>query len=296
MRPERKGPEPSALTLATVASAALGLALTVSVLSGVPLLLPSATNDPVFGALNECLLESDRPRAGFAVGRDARRVAAWTSTQLSVCELDSAGGIRRQTFPLLGGTVGAWDGLGQLWVAARGADVLRPQLWALFGAVGAPELRPMATLAPMALAGGATGVVVLEASGNLMGLNAEGQVSGLAQVPATAAGAVLTSSGDGQRVAVRTGGRLAIFDAQSLRPLRSEAPCEIEFEWWLPGGHELILACGPKRSWALAFNADTGDSEIRAQVEGGDAVLAGPEGPWVRSCDLLPCTASGPAR
>lgn len=284
-RPRRR-PQLNLLTLAlSVALAATIGAIIYLAVTSLPFLATSPTSDPTFGALNQCLLEHAPQRVGFAVGRDARRAAVWTTDTVVVCREDGA----PSTWRLPGVTVGAWDATGHLWIAARGADAGASGLFRL--ADRAPE--PVGDLSPQALAGTSEGVVALEPSGRLVSVSGDGRVTGARDLP-SADGAALSSSGDGQRVAVRVGGGLYALDAVTLEVLRAEAPCAVEHLWWLKGGHRVLLTCGPDGSWALELDVDTGRSEAAPARQRVEAGLVGPDGPWVQGCDVLPCTAEEP--
>jgi hypothetical protein len=148
------------------------------------------------------------------------------------------------------------------------------------------------TISAQALAGTGDGVVVLEPSGQLVSLSDTGGVRGSWQLPTNdVRGSLLSSSGDGQRVAVIVGGGLFAFSAE-LRVLRAQAPCEVRGAWWLSGSHALILECAGQL--ALRLDVDSGRSETAPRRERVPSTLAGPEPVWVQSCDVLPCTASPP--
>jgi len=284
-RPRRR-PQSNLLTLAlSVALAVTVGAIVYLATTSLPFLAVSPTSDPTFGALNECLLSAAPQRVGFAVGRDARRAAAWTNDEVVECREGEAAAVVK----LPGATVGAYDGRGRLWVAARGPDAGATGLFLLKGG----EAHAVGELSPQALAGTREGVVALEPSGRLVAFSGDGAVTATRTV-AQAGDAALSTSGDGQRAAVRVGGGLVALDATTLEVVRAEAPCAVERLWWLKGGHRVLVGCGPGESWALVLDVDTGQSEAapaRARVE---ALLVGPEGPWVRPCDVLPCTAEEP--
>lgn len=286
MTPPRRRPQLNLLTLALSVALAAGVgAIIYLAVTSLPYLAASPTSDPTFGALNQCLLDHAPQRVGFAVGRDARRAAVWTNDAVVACAEDA--GVT--TWKLPGATVGAWDGQGRLWVAARGADAGASGLFRL-----APgEAQAVGELAPQALVGTPRGVVALEPSGRLVSVDGDGHVTGTRELP-SAQGAVLTASGDGQRVAVLAGGGLFALDAATLEVLRAEAPCQVERLWWLLEGHRVLVSCGPSDSWALQLDVDTGQYETASARRRVDSVLVGPDGPWVQACDVLPCTAEGP--
>jgi hypothetical protein len=275
---------PPALALSVALAVTVGLVIYLAVTS-LPYLASSPAGDPTFGALNQCLLSSAPQRVGFAVGRDARRISAWTNDAVVEC----AEGQPPRTWPLKGVTVGAYDGRARLWVAARGADAGLSGLFLLGSGV-----RHVGPLMPQALVGVHDGVVALEPSGRLVSVLEDGSVSGSAELP-SAEGAVLTSSGDGTRVAVSVGGGFFAFDAQTLKVLRAEAPCRVQRLWWKKAGHRVLVTCGPDETWALEVDVDTGQAETAGAHPRAPSVLAGPDGPWVQPCDMLPCTADEPS-
>jgi hypothetical protein len=272
------------LALSVGLAVLVGTSIYLAVTS-LPFLATSPTADPTFGALNQCLLDGAPQRVGFAVGRDARRAAAWTTDRLVACRAGAA----PTTWRLPGVTVGAWDARDRLWVAARGADAGASGLFL----ASADALSPRGELSPQALVGTAAGVVALEPSGRLVSLDDEGRVLGVRDL-GWAAGATLSSSGDGRRVAVVGGGGLVALDAVTLEPLLAAAPCDVRRLWWLTGSHRALVACGADERWALALDVDTGHTEAAPERPRVDSALAGPEGPWVRACDVLPCTAEPP--
>ena len=253
--------------------------------TSLPFLAVSPTSDPTFGALNECLLSGAAQRVGFAVGRDARRAAVWTNDVVVECREGEAATTAR----LPGATVGAYDGRGRLWVAARGADAGASGLFLLSGG----QVHAVGDLSPQALVGTRDGVVALEPSGRLVSLRGDGDVTGTRSLPTTE-GAELSASGDGLRVAVHVGGGLYALDATSLEVLRAEAPCEVQRLWWMKGAHRVLLTCGPDASWALELDVDSGQAETAPARARVSSVLVGPDGPWVQPCDVLPCTAEEP--
>ncbi|MCC6336173.1 MAG: hypothetical protein IT380_19575 [Myxococcales bacterium] len=287
-RPRRR-PQSNLLTLALSVALAVtvGFILYLAVTS-LPYLAASPTSDPTFGALNQCLLSNAPQRVGFAVARDARRAAVWTTEEVVECA-EADDGATARTWRLPGATMGAYDGRGRLWVAARGADAGLSGLFVLEEGTS----RPVGELTPRALAGTRDGVVALEPTGRVVSLDAEGHLTGVRDLP-SAQGAVVTSSADGLRVAVLVGGGLYALDALTLAVLRAEAPCQVERLWWTKGGHRVLLSCGPGQSWALWVDVDSGQTDTAPARARVDSVLAGPDGPWVQACDVLPCTAEEP--
>lgn len=266
---------------------ALALIVYLAVTS-LPYLALSPASDPTFGALNGCVLSVLRERTGFAVSRDGARLAAWAPDRLVEC---GPGDERpRRTWPKAGITAGAYDAAGGLWLAQRASDADSPRLWHA-GVAGAPAL--VATLEVQALAGTVRGVAVLEPSAQLTVLSEDGAVEGSVRLPSSdVRGAVLSSSGDGERVTVVVGGGVYVFSARA-ELLRAEAPCTIDFLWWLDG-HRALLACRPVGALWLTIELDSGRAETAEARPRVPSVRAGPGALWVQPCDVLPCTAPAP--
>jgi hypothetical protein len=288
---------PAWLLVGTVGLAgALALIVYLAVTS-LPYLASSPSTDPTFGALDACVLGALEQRTGFAVSRDAARVAAWSPDRLVEC---GPGDVApRRAWPKPGITLGAYDGEGTLWLAQRASGTTDagearrdpPRLWAWRDGVSPAAV---AELEVQGLAGTARGVVVLEASGQVSALDTSGAVAGSVALPTTdVRGAALGASGDGERVAVVVAGGVYVLGADAaLR--RAEAPCAVDFAWWLPGGHRALLACRPPGSLYLSVDLDSGRAEAAPRRARVHSSLVGPAGPWVERCDVLPCTAPPP--
>lgn len=266
---------------------ALALIVYLSVTS-LPYLAVAPAADPSFGALNGCVLSVLKERTGFAVSRDGARLAAWAPDRLVEC---GPGDERpRRTWRASGITVGAYDSAGLLWVAQRSSDTDTSSLW-LLRAEGDPDR--VASLDVQALAGTALGVVVLEPSAQLTALRSDGQVDGSALLPtADVRGAVLSTSGDGERVSVVVGGGVYVLSPRA-ELLRAEAPCTIGYMWWLDG-HRARLACRPVGSLSLTIDLDTGRAETAEERARVPSSLMGPKEHWIQPCDVLPCSAPPP--
>jgi hypothetical protein len=287
-RPRRRSPQLLvSLLLTVVLAVGLGFVIYSSVTS-LPYLAVVPTTDPVFGALNSCVLRALEERTGFAPSRDASRLAAWSPAALVVCGPgESTPGVSLRA---PGVTVGAWDGAGRLWVASRSADAAHTRLAVL----EAGALREVGQLEVQALAGTAGGVVVLEPGGRLVSLSAPGGVAGTHHLPnGELRAAALSTSADGERVAVVVGGGVFAFTS-GLELLRAEAPCEVERLWWPALGHRALLECRAEAPLALSFDVDTGETSAVAARARAPATLVGPAGVWFQSCDVLPCTAEPP--
>lgn len=267
---------------------ALGFIIYLSVTS-LPYLAVSPTTDPVFGALNACVLEGLKERTGFAPSRDATRLAAWSPTALVVCGPDETSPGR--TLALPGITAGAWDVQGGLWVAQQAADTSRPRLLVLRGG---DEPADLGELPVQALAGTREGVVVLEPTGLLAALTQKGEMVGTHQLPpGDVRAATLASSADGDRVAVAVGGGVFALTSR-LALTRAESPCSVESLWWLAEGHQVLVSCAGESALALTLEVDTGQTEAAPARLRVRSTLVGPAGVWFQPCDVLPCSAEPP--
>jgi hypothetical protein len=276
------------LLLTVALAVSLGFIVYLSVTS-LPYLAVSPSTDPAFGALNACMLDALHERTGFAVSRDAQRLAAWSSDGVVICSEPHRAPTRVWKHP--GITVGSFDGQGQLWLAALAEDASSSTLWLL---TDASEPKAMASLAVQALAGMKDGVVVLEANGRLTALTPEGDMLGARDLPSgDLRAAVLQASADGQRVAVVVGGGVFAFSSK-LELLRAEAPCTTKTLWWLPEGHRARLECASTSPLALTFDVDTGVTEAAEPRSRVPSTLVGPAAVWVQPCDVLPCSAEPP--
>lgn len=272
------------LLLTVALAVALGGIVYLAVTS-LPYLAVSPTSDPTFGDLNHCLLELVPERVGFAVSRDAKAAAAWSSDQLAECRTGEAG----RTWQVRGVTIGAYDASARLWVATAAPDAGSSRVSIIVN----DTFQERGTLAAQAIVGTASGVVVLESTGRLAALAYDGSVTGVYELK-SARGAVLSSSADGERVAVAVDRGLFALDARTLKELRAEAPCEVNGLWWLRGGHRALLSCGADEAFALTLDVDTGAQDPAPARARARSVLAGVDAPYVQACDVLPCTADEP--
>lgn len=286
MTPPRRNPNKrlQSLTLAVtvVLAVALGGILYLSVTS-LPYLATTPTTDPAFGALNACLLNSVPERLGFAVSRDGASVAAWSARQLVVCAGTPPSAV---SFPRTGLTQATWDGLGALWIASSNADGGPNSLLRLEQG----QFVEKGAFSPAALVGTAQGVVGLEPSGQLIALAASGAVSATRALPDSRR-VQLQTSADGAYVALFGGGRFAVVDAVSLKSTPAEAPCPVEHVWWRPGSPLLVVDCV---DLALEINALNSESALLSPRRRIPSTLVGPGGPYVQSCDVLPCSTEAP--
>jgi hypothetical protein len=275
------------LLLTVALAVALGFIVYLAVTS-LPYLAVSPSTDPAFGSLNACVLNTLPERTGWALSRDAQRLAAWSSDSLVIC--GSAQQTPERTWRQPGVTAGAFDAQGALWVAAQPSDAAGATLWVLEGSAAA---RPMtSTLAVQTLAGTSHGVVVLEATGRLTALDVAGAVAGAAELPpGDFRAATLHASADGERVAVVVGGGVFVLDA-SLHLLRAEAPCTVESMWWLADGHVALLQCSG--TLTLRYDVDTAHADAAPSRARVPSTLVGPAPLWAQPCDMLPCSAEPP--
>lgn len=273
------------LLLTAVLAVALGLIIYLSVTS-LPYLAVSPSTDENFGALNACVLEKLKERTGFALARDGNRLVAWSSESLVDCTFNAPASPLEA---ISGVTSGAFDGHGGLWLSLESSDTNFPGLSHRLPNGSKFEVP---NVSAQALVGTSDGVIVLEPSGLLVSLGESGDVRGSYQLPVTdVRGAVLSSSFDGERVAVVINAAVFAFTSQ-LKLLRAQSPCEVQSAWWAAQAHRLILECST--SLALTLEVDTGRSETAPQRPRVRSTLMGSPKVWVQVCDVLPCTAPAP--
>ncbi|NOK20076.1 hypothetical protein [Corallococcus carmarthensis] len=275
-----------AWTLTLVIAAGLGLLLYVATTS-LPYLIASPAGDAHLGALNDCLARQLKgaTRLGWAVAPDASRVAVFGPRVVAVCGED--GSHARLEVP--GATALTFDGERHLWVAT-GGHLLRERDGAL---------QPVGDIAPPEwLIGHAGGVLALDATGQLVSVALDGKVLGQAQVPGP--GGRLSVGPGGVLAAVEWGGGVIVYDARTLELVRAEAPCAVEFLWWLDTADQVLLACGATGAQdapapaSLRFDVRTGAREaVPARTRAPARRLSG-RALYVQGCDGFPCTASPP--
>ncbi len=292
------------MVLAASLLTAGALALVVYLAStSLPYLVTAPTTDPGFGKLNACLLQAlPVGRLGYAVSPDGQHAAAFAGNTLVVCETQPSGEPTARTLPLSGARDAAYDFTNTLWVAtepmepAADAGASPPPAAGLWR-IARNETHPVRVgdVAPISLAGHAQGVVVLEASGRLFSLSGADEVTGHAALPGPPTGDVqLTVDVEGERVALIAGRGVFAYRALDLRPLRAEGPCEAEYLWWSTEPGKAIVACGPKESWALTLQVDTGEREAAPPRTRVRSTLAQRAKRYVQSCEQLPCSAPAP--
>jgi hypothetical protein len=273
------------LLVSLALTAMLGATLYLAT-SSLPFLASSPTTDPVFGALNACLHHAVPSRTGFTVSRDARQAAVWSTNTVARCSLDTDE-TREKSWRIPGVTVGAFDGAGVLWVVSQPGGLTSTLL-----AVTDQGPTPHGETGAQGLAGTAQGLVVLEQDGRLVSLSTSGEGTGVAELPPNR-GLRLAVSADGTRVAVTGDGALRVYEAERLKPVRMEAPCEVATFWWLREGHRALVECGAD-GFALVLDVDRGAQDAATPRVRSRSTLAGPDGPFVEACDVLPCSAEDP--
>ncbi len=274
-RVRRAGPWPLTIAIA----AALGLLVYVATTS-LPYLISAPTSDPNFGTLNHCLsglLEG--PLLGWAVSPDGSRAAVYGSQAVAVCT--RAGGAR--TLPLAGVRAVTFDGDSRLWWSQPGA---------LWREDGATAMR-MGDFSPVSLASHTSGVLALDAEGQLVSVSPDGAVLGQVAVPPEA-NVRLSVGAEGAFAAVLTGDALQFYEARTLTPLPVQAPCAAEGLWWLERPERVLVRCASPAEHAFALDLRTSRYEPAKRPLGMPArrLLGRPL--YVHGCDGFPCTAPAP--
>lgn len=278
------------IALTGLAVAAFGVIL-YFVGSSVTWFASSPSSDRRFGNLNHCLIHVlPSGRGGFAVAPDGRRAASFSGNEVAICraDLSAPGGAVAERVALSGVTRLAFDLNGALWAATSPTG-----LWRL--PEGAAPV-PAGDVSAIALAGHARGVVALDSAGKLVSVAPDGETLGFAGLPRSPSEPVqLSVDAEGALVAVVGEGGVLIYTADTLRPVRAEAPCDVEFLWWTLEPGTALLSCGPDGSWALRFHPRTGTQEEAPRRTRERSTLVPRLGTWVRACDGLPCEAAPPA-
>jgi hypothetical protein len=274
---QARSPLPRSWALTLIVAAGLGLLVAVTTTS-LPYLVSSPTADPHFGALNHCLTAALKgPRLGWAVAPDASRAATFGAHAVALCRAEGPPTV----FPAPGASAITFDGDGRLWVATR-ERLLREE---------AGQLVPVGDLAPQALAGHASGVIALDAEGQLLSISPQGEVLGQATLPAPGK---LSVGPGGTLAAVVLEGGVVAFEARTLTPLRAESPCRVEELWWLDAPERVLLACGPGQALALTLDLRTGQREEAPRRFREPARRLPSRTLYVHGCEGLPCTAPAP--
>ncbi|MFZ5472213.1 MAG: hypothetical protein ACOZIN_22505 [Myxococcota bacterium] len=284
------------ITFAVSLVTAGGLAMVVYLAgTSIPFLATSPTTDPLFGELNQCLLDAlGEPRVGFALSADGGRAASYGGSRICVCAKTESGRAQRvfeRAFPSV--TSAAFDFSGTLWLATQRQPDAEPELWRLAPAERGPSR--VGDFAPVALAGHARGVAALDAQGRLVSLAADGSALGYAALRAAPVGGVqLAVNADGSLLSVVAGTGLFVYRAADLVALLAEGPCDVEYLWWRIEPTRAVVQCGPQGSWALELRVTTGEKDAATQRERTRSALAQKLGAYVQACDLLPCSAPPP--
>jgi hypothetical protein len=259
---------------------ALGGIIYLSVTS-IPYLAVSPSTDPAFGKVNACLLAAVPERTGFAVSRDLKRAAAWSTNKLVVCD---EGG--PTTHALTGVTLGTWDGTGALWIAQAAGDVDSPKVLRLEGT----SFVERGAFAPAGMVGTLNGIVALEPQGQLIALSSDGAVTATRTLPLQRLVHLAVNS-EGTHLALFGGGKFSVIDAKTLESTPAEAPCPVSWVWWRPGSPLLLVECV---DIAIEINAIDSRSTLLEPRQRIHSMLTGPTGVYVQSCDVLPCSATPP--
>ncbi|AKQ63202.1 hypothetical protein A176_000114 [Myxococcus hansupus] len=276
-RGRRAGPWP--LTIAFAAG--LGLLIYVATTS-LPYLISAPISDPAFGNLNHCLSGlMDGPRLGWAVSPDGSRAAVYGAQAVAVCartggsRVLSRAGVRAITF----------DGENRLWWSQAGA------LWRDDGA--APKR--VGDFSPVTLVSHASGVLALDAEGQLVSVAPDGAVLGQVAVPPDT-DARLSVGAEGAYAAVLAGNALQFYEARTLAPLPSEVPCVADGLWWLHSPEHVLVGCVQQGEEGQAFSVDlrTAMSEPAERPLGAPARRLLGQPLYVHGCDGFPCTAPAP--
>lgn len=270
------------LALSIALAAVLGAIVYLAVTS-LPYLATSPTTDPVFGALNTCLLSAVPERVGFAVSRDNARAAAFSHNRLVEC----AGSPPVATaWERAGLTHAAYDTDGALWVSTSSDDAGEAALLRLEGGA----LSERGPLSASALVGVFGGVVALAADGALVSLAGDGTVRARRELPSSR-NVQLAANADGALVALWGGGRLTVVNAVTLESTAAEVACAVSRVWWRPEPPLFLAECV---DIALEVHALTSQSALMAARRRVPATLSGPDGVYVQACDVLPCSAEAP--
>lgn len=276
-----------ALLVSLIIAASLGLLLYA--VTSLTFMASEPLSDPRFGPQNACALKELKDgRTGFAVGPRGA-VAVYSGASIVLCDEGKAPAAR--LFELSGVTSAAIDFTGTLWVARRSAE--KVELHVL--RAGEAGLQVVGELSPVALAGHRDGVLALESSGRLVSVSSAGEVLAVAQLPEPPQKRVeLATNADGTLVSLTTSGGLFVLEVKDLSILRAEAPCDVEWAWWLAHSEELLLSCGPSGSFSIKLNARSGEREETGPSKPRPSVRVPLLGQYVEDCGALPCSTRPP--
>lgn len=270
------------LALSVALAAVLGAIVYLAVTS-LPYLATSPTTDPVFGALNTCLLSAVQERVGFAVSGDNTRAAAFSHNKLVECAGTPP---TPTTWDRAGVTLAAYDAEGGLWAATSADDAGTAALLRL----DAGQWVERAPFSAAALVGVRGGVVALSADGTLASLGADGTLRATRSLP-QARNVKLAANVDGALVLLWGGGKLNVVNALTLESTPAEVACPVREVWWRPEPPLFLAEC---IDIAVEVHALTSESALLAARRRVASVLSGPSGVYVQACDALPCSVEAP--
>lgn len=266
----------STLALSVALAAVLGAIVYLAVTS-LPYLATSPTTDPVFGALNTCLLAAVPERVGFAVSRDNAKAASFSHGRLVEC---AGAPPVATTWERAGLTHAAYDDAGALWVSGD-ATLLRVENGTLV------ERGPISASALVGVRGG---VVALAADGSLISVGGDGSVRAQRALP-SARKVSLAVNADGALVALWGGGKLTVVNALTLESTPAEIACSVSRVWWRVEAPLLLADCLDISVEVHAMTSQSALVDARRRVA---STLTGPGGVYVEACDGLPCSVEAP--
>lgn len=251
--------------------------------SSLPYLASSPTGDPAFGALNGCLLAAMPERVGFAVSRDGKKAAAWSTSKIALCEGEPPTAV---SWERAGVTLGAFDHSGALWISQDGHDAGPTGLWRL----EAGDFVERGAFSAAALTGTREGVVAVDPLGQLVAIGADGTLFATRPLPMQRNVHLVTDAG-GTMVALFGGGKFSVVNAKSLASTPAEAPCPVKWTWWRPGSPLLLVEC---TDLTFEINAIDSTSQLMEPRRRIHSTLVGADALYVQACDQLPCSATPP--
>ncbi|PZR05363.1 MAG: hypothetical protein DI536_32330 [Archangium gephyra] len=270
------------LALSIALAAVLGAIVYLAVTS-LPYLATSPATDPVFGALNSCLLSAVPERVGFAVSRDNARASAFSHSRLVECAGTPP---VATTWERAGLTHAAYDDEGALWVSTSSDDAGEAALLRLEGGT-LVERGPLRATAVVGVRGG---VVALAADGSLVSIAGDGSVRARRELP-SARNVNLAANADGALVALWGGGKLTVVNAGTLESTPAEVACSVSRVWWRPEAPLFLADCLDISVEVHALTSHSALVDARRRVP---STLTGPGGVYVQACDGLPCSVEAP--
>lgn len=266
----------ASLVAGVLFAALLGLTSTaLPVVSGAP------GTDAYFGKANACLSAAiPRERLGFALSPEGAAVAVFDGARIARCPRE---GGEARTLGLAARAV-AFDGTAALWIASGDATLKR---WNRDGALDTFE-----SLDVLALAGAREGVAVLSRDGRLLLMGSDGTPRAARELsPQPQRVRALLASPDGRHLALIADSGVVAFDADTLAPVRSEAPCAVSGAAWTLAPATLTLLCGEEPSYALRLELTAGARESVPLPEPLPIAALLQARRFVHACDGLPCTS-----